>query len=265
MKRIGLVFAGGGGKGAYQIGVWKYLHEQGIDRYVRSVSGTSVGALNAALFVGGNYQKSQRIWKTIRPNQVITPKSISETLKSSVSILLPISSLIGNQPYYFSRSGIIELIHEGVDFSKIRKSQISCFVTCLPYPFPNPLPTVKRFQLNNYDNETGTKILLASSAIPYVFKPEKIKGRLYLDGGTPPLGDNVPIQPVYETGVDTIIVVHLDQDKQVDKTKYPNSRIIEIVPQDDLGGITNGMLDFKSENAVWRMERGYLDARRYLK
>lgn len=31
MKGIGLVFAGGGGKGSYEIGVWKYLHEIGID------------------------------------------------------------------------------------------------------------------------------------------------------------------------------------------------------------------------------------------
>lgn len=26
MKKLGLVFSGGGGKGAYEIGVWKYLH-----------------------------------------------------------------------------------------------------------------------------------------------------------------------------------------------------------------------------------------------
>lgn len=30
--RYGIVFSGGGGKGAYQIGVWKYLHEIGIDK-----------------------------------------------------------------------------------------------------------------------------------------------------------------------------------------------------------------------------------------
>ena len=48
MKGIGLVFAAGGGKGSYEIGVWKYLHEIGLDQYVRAVSGTSVEALNAS-------------------------------------------------------------------------------------------------------------------------------------------------------------------------------------------------------------------------
>ena len=33
--KIGAVFEGGGGKGAYQIGVWKAMRELGIDEYVR--------------------------------------------------------------------------------------------------------------------------------------------------------------------------------------------------------------------------------------
>lgn len=31
---IGLTFAGGGGKGAYQIGVWKYLREIGMEKVI---------------------------------------------------------------------------------------------------------------------------------------------------------------------------------------------------------------------------------------
>ena len=62
MKRIGLVLDGGGGKGAYQIGVWKAMRETGIDKYIKAVSGASVGGLNAALFVQGDYEKAERIW-----------------------------------------------------------------------------------------------------------------------------------------------------------------------------------------------------------
>lgn len=80
MKGIGLVFAGGGGKGAYQIGTWKYLHQQGMDRYVKAVSGSSVGALNAALFVGGSYEQAESIWENIRPEQILTPKTVSERI-----------------------------------------------------------------------------------------------------------------------------------------------------------------------------------------
>ena len=38
-KKIGLVFAGGGGKGAYHIGVWKALREYGIDKNITAVAG----------------------------------------------------------------------------------------------------------------------------------------------------------------------------------------------------------------------------------
>jgi NTE family protein len=48
--KIGVVFEGGGGKGSYQIGAWKAIRDMGIEPYITCVSGTSVGALNAALF-----------------------------------------------------------------------------------------------------------------------------------------------------------------------------------------------------------------------
>ena len=35
MKKIGLVLAGGGGRGAYQIGVWKALRKAGLERYIQ--------------------------------------------------------------------------------------------------------------------------------------------------------------------------------------------------------------------------------------
>ena len=76
MKGIGLVFAGGGGKGAYEIGVWKYLHEIGLEKYVRVVLGTSVGALNAALFVGNNYELAEKLRLNINQDKILTPKRI---------------------------------------------------------------------------------------------------------------------------------------------------------------------------------------------
>ena len=46
-KGIGLVLAGGGGKGAYQVGVLKMLQEQGLLEDVTAISGASIGAVNA--------------------------------------------------------------------------------------------------------------------------------------------------------------------------------------------------------------------------
>ena len=69
---VGLVLEGGGGKGAYQIGVWQALRELGIEDHIKVVSGTSVGALNAALFWQGDLHLAKNIWFHISPDQLLT-------------------------------------------------------------------------------------------------------------------------------------------------------------------------------------------------
>ena len=224
MKGIGLVFAGGGGKGAYEIGVWKYLHEIGLDQYVRSVSGTSVGALNAALFVGSSYEIAEDLWLNIEPKKILSPKEIKpeDVVKflaaAGISLAGPmgrISSLVLSETamgaetivqllltrirsdYMFSRSGLIELIHDGINFPLLQNSDVLCFATCLRCSSLK----VERFKLNELDTDGIIKVLLASSAIPVVFLNEEFKGHKYCDGGVPIVGDNIPIAPIYETGL----------------------------------------------------------------
>ncbi len=50
---LGLVLSGGGARGAFQVGVWKVLHDEAGLREPAVVSGTSAGALNGALIAAG--------------------------------------------------------------------------------------------------------------------------------------------------------------------------------------------------------------------
>jgi predicted acylesterase/phospholipase RssA len=61
--KIGLCLMGGGGRGAFQIGAWRVLKEIGFEP--QAVAGSSVGALNGALIVQGDYQKAETLWKEI--------------------------------------------------------------------------------------------------------------------------------------------------------------------------------------------------------
>lgn len=63
MAKTAVVLAGGGSRGAYQIGVWKALREMGIEYQL--VTGTSVGALNGALMVQGDYEKALSVWENL--------------------------------------------------------------------------------------------------------------------------------------------------------------------------------------------------------
>lgn len=287
MKGIGLVFAGGGGKGAYEIGVWKYLHEIGLEQYVRCVSGTSVGALNAALFVGSSYELAEKLWLDINQNKILTPKKVTaeEIMKwlilNGFHIAGPLTmgmskvasgAIMGAEKvaqmmltkvrgdHMFSRDGIIDMISDGLNFTMLQSSEISCYATCVKCKGLE----VERFKLNNYSDADITTLLLASSAIPIVFPNEEFEGDKYCDGGIPVVGDNVPIAPVYDTGLEHIIVVHLNRETIINKSKFPNAKIIEIVPKYDLGNALNGTLDFSPEGALHRLNLGYEDAKRII-
>lgn len=287
MKGIGLVFAGGGGKGSYEIGVWKYLHEMGLDQYVRAVSGTSVGALNAALFVGSSFEVAEELWLNVNSNKILTPKKISDKdvmkwfIANGLNLFTPVTAKISkvvsgtimgtekiaqsmltkiNGDHMFSREGITEMIYDGINFNLFQTSDIPCYATCVRCEGLE----VERFKLNEYTSEDITTLLLASSAIPVIFPNEEFQGHKYCDGGIPIVGDNVPIKPVYDTGVETIIVVHLGRDVVVDTKQFPNARIVEIVPREDLGNTLTGTLDFSQEGAAYRIKLGYEDAKKIM-
>ena len=287
MKGIGLVFAGGGGKGSYEIGVWKYLHEIGLDQYVRAVSGTSVGALNAALFVGSTYENAEHIWLNISKEKILTPRKISiEDIMKWLAIhglgeMNPITMVIGKTvagtvfetekiaqlllarirgDHMFSREGMKKMIYDGLNYEALKASEIPCFVTCTRCKGLR----IERFELANYTNDDITKLLLASSAIPIIFPNEEFRGHKYCDGGIPVVGDNIPVDPIYDLEVENIIVVYLSREVLIDKAKYPKSRIFEIVPQNDLGDAILGTLDFSPEGAAQRLKMGYEDARRVM-
>jgi predicted acylesterase/phospholipase RssA len=61
-KRIGLVLTGGGGKGAYEIGVWRGLVAKGITSFT-AISGTSIGGLNGYLVARGNLDDAETLWR----------------------------------------------------------------------------------------------------------------------------------------------------------------------------------------------------------
>lgn len=257
--KIGLVFAGGGGKGAYQIGVWKAFKELGIDKYIQGVSGTSIGGLNAVLFSQGNYETAEDIWMKITRKDVL-PIDDAELFAKGIKLF------IGNKNINFikkflpklleqgnvSREGLLSIISSNIDFSKVIKSGKLLYVTCAEIPEIK----VRYFKLNDYDEEMTKKILCATSAIPSIYSCEEIESIKYVDGG---MADNVPIQPLYGEGFDIIFAVHLQREFNIDRNKFLGARIIDIIPSSEQGGIFTGTLDFSHESIKKRIITGYED------
>lgn len=242
----GLVLNGGGGKGSYQIGVFKALFEHHINDCIIAVSGTSSGALNSVLFANGDLNVAVNAW------QDITPKSFLQVSPEMVDFkegLVP-------------RDGLLDIFKRYIDFDVIRMSDKTIYATVTDFgPVDSGSGTAKYYRLNYKPANEIKDILLASSALPIIYEPIVINGNICRDGG---LTDNMPIEPLYIEGIRHFIVVGLSENTEINKTKYPDAEFLLINPRYDIGNFIDGTLDFTSKGARKRMELGYIDAIRQL-
>lgn len=263
MNKIGVVFAGGGGKGAYEVGVWRAMQEAGICPQV--VAGTSIGALNGAALVQENLIMAQELWSHIAAKNVLSlnmeslPVSLSGRL-SSMGLDLKMALRTRG---LFSQQGLLDVMSEHFDFQQLSQSATQFFVGA-----HNKIANkVEYFMVNQRPEEEITNILLSSCALPGIFDDIKIGEGIYTDGGwywglPHKQLDNTPILPVYGQGCDLIILVCLSQDDLIAREQYPQARILPVVPSADLGGLADGVVDFSNEGALRRLELGYQDGRK---
>lgn len=256
MQGICFILAGGGGKGAYQIGIWKALIEYGVDKNIVAVSGTSVGALNAALFAQGNYNIAENIWLNISTDEILKIDLFKyiQRFNGKLKELNLVKNILkcNLEGGIFSRKGLIDIINSSVNLQLVSNSQIDCYSTCTELPGINE----KYFNLKNMSKDKILNVLLASSALPMIFDSVEIEGKEYLDGG---IVDNIPIRPLYDKGYRNFLVAHLNRDSIIDESLYEDAKIIQIIPSSNQGDLLDGTLDFTQQGAKRRIQQGYND------
>ena len=103
-KGIGLVLAGGGGKGAYQVGVLKVLQEQGLLEDVTAISGASIGAVNAMLYSMNDMERMYQAWNEIDMDTVF-----------DIDL-----NMLAEKRMYFSRNEMLAMFEKYIDMEKIK-------------------------------------------------------------------------------------------------------------------------------------------------
>lgn len=257
--KIGLVLAGGGGKGAYELGVWKALRELNLTKYISVFSGTSIGAFNSVLFAMDEMEKAEKLWEEVTMEKLV-PVSKTELIKRGIGLYIGGKNLQLAKKFLtdklehgaISNDGAVEMVEKYLDFDKIKGNGRICYAACTKLPNLN----TKYFRINDYDNETAKKIVLASASLPLIYDSTEIFGEKYIDGG---IADNVPIQPVYGEGCDIIIVVLLSKDVQIDRSIYPNSSLIIISPENLSENTITGTLNLDTAAKRIRIIEGYND------
>ena len=257
--KIGLVLAGGGGKGAYELGVWKALDELKLTKYITVFSGTSIGAFNSVLFAMNDMKKADELWEEVTMDKLV-PISKSELIKRGIGLYIGGKNLQLAKKFLnyklehgaIANDGAIEVVEKYLDFNKIKENNKICYAACTKLSDFSE----KYFKINEFDEETGKKIVLASASLPLIYDCTEVLGEKYIDGG---IADNIPIQPVYGENCNIIIVVLLSKEVQVDRTLYPNSKLIVISPENLDENTITGTLNLNTDAKRIRIIEGYND------
>ena len=245
-KEYGLVLAGGGIKGSYQVGVWKALKKIGIK--ITAITGASIGSINAAFMIQDDLDKMINLYENINITDIIEVNSKIDSDKD----LLSLSNIKKIFKEYIENKGLENtplknLLKDNLNLDKIYKSDIDYGL--ITYSLKNKLP-IELFK-KDIPKDKFIDYILASSCFP-IFKSQKIGEQELVDGG---FFDNAPINMLIDKGYKNIIVVDVQGIGFNKKTANRNVNIKLLSPSEDLGGL----FYFNHDNIKKNIRIGYLD------
>lgn len=241
-----IVLSGGGSKGAYEIGVWKALRKLHIKYDI--VTGTSVGALNAALMTQKTYHQGLYLWEHLTFEDVV-----DNDLKVDVSTKKGKNKILKTYAKGIIRGGLSvsnleKTLDETISLKKIYTSRINMGIVTVKFKNLEPVVLTKN-EIKPCDLK---KYLIASASCFPAFQRKKIKDEFYMDGG---MFDNLPINLAIDMGATEIIAVDLKEVGFKQKVKNQEIKITTISPRNDIGSF----LIFDSSLAKRAIQYGFND------
>lgn len=244
----GLVLAGGGTRGAYEVGAWKALKELGIN--ITGVVGTSIGAINGALFIQDDFDKILELYENIKFEDLA---KVSEENRLYEEDIFSHRNIFKFTREFAKNKGLEntpmkELMPKYIDIDKIYNSPI--IYGMVTTSIEDKAESLEVFK-EDIPKEQLYDYILASACFP-IFKPQKIGEREFLDGG---MYDNIPVNMLLQKGYTNLIVVDIS-DSGISKKILNKGAYIKIIkPNEKLGGI----FDFDKERMRKNITMGYLD------
>lgn len=272
--RLGVVFAGGGAKAAYEAGVALALRERRLAPV--AVAGTSAGAINAVLLATGEAERLAALWRAMRRDDVFAyraPAVLGGLLPGWLAVRLLAGSrgLLDPAPLRAS-------LARHVDLERVRTAPAAVLVVATD---------LVSGAAQRFDNATLTlDALVASATVPGLFPPVVADGRLLVDGGVvqrapvlellaihrldrllvvaaygsdPPRED--AIQPVVERAVELALTREIARDVELGRYRHPGVDVQLLVPSAPL---RVRPLDFDGARLGPLIELGRADAERCL-
>lgn len=186
-KTVSLVLGSGGARGLAHIGIIHWLEDNGFE--IRSVSGTSIGALIGGVYACGKLDVYEEWVRAITKLDIVR--------------LLDVS---------WGKTGLVE----GERLFRVLKELVGdTRIEDLPIEYTAVATNIAREKEVWLKKGPLFDAIRASTAMPLIFLPHEINGTRLLDGG---VLNPVPIAPTFEDDTDLTIAVNLSGPPAGDKT-----------------------------------------------
>lgn len=177
-----LITSGGGAKGAFSVGALKHFRDGlGINAF-DFISGTSTGALIAAMMAAGKLETLIDVYLNTVNDGILKPENL-------------INNITQGKPYLYGTEPLLRQIETHLteqDFNRIMQSECTLCLNavCLQTGKLTVFSTKNLagnviydcIKINSYDDMK--KALLASTNQPVFMDPVEYNGNQYVDGGT---------------------------------------------------------------------------------
>jgi len=181
-RRTAFVLAGGGNRGALQVGMLRALVDAGIVPDV--LVGASVGAVNAAAFAAdptlGGVERLAETWRSVRDDTLFPHHQYGGW------------RFIQHRDSVYPAAGLRALIQDFLPYENLEDAAVPLHVVA------TSLVTGTEKWMSS---GSAVEALLASAAIPGVFPPVTTGTDVLVDGG---VLDDVPIGRAFELGAERV-------------------------------------------------------------
>lgn len=227
MVKNGVILTGGGARAAYQVGVLRAIADMYPDwsHPFNIIIGTSSGAINAMAVAGNrglfrhNIDHLEKVWSELTMDQVFRADTISLMRSFSNIARKMISRPIESGPVSFlDNSPLRKLLEKEINFESIRSTireghidavglnacgyasgQNVCF-----FEGADELEGWSAGQRGGVRAELGVDHIMASAAIPTLFRPVRINREYFGDGITRQMAH---ISPALRLGARKVLVI----------------------------------------------------------
>lgn len=278
--KVGLVLSGGGARGAYEVGVLRYIRERirGEARF-DVITGSSIGAINGAYIAAtADRPRAQgrllaRVWTELNLDEVCRfgwsqMRSLPQVLFGRTGDKVGHGQQIGGlidpraiQNFVRARlpwRGITDNLHHGYlsavacTATEVATGTVTTFVQTADGKLPRRWPESQRQHV--VLTPITASHALASGAIPVLFPAVRVGDQLYADGG---LRQQTPLRPAMRLGATRLLVVslrHVPTEEEVRQIRheaegtFPSALFM-------LGKVLNVLLVEKVEADIERVQR----------